>query len=273
MIPIRDNIPAERSPVVNYTLIALCSVAFLFQLAAGDRGQAIVEQFGFVPLRLTNPDVPAVIEQSVPYRTPRGIVVQRELHPLAPAVIPAWATLFTCMFLHGGWMHFLGNMWFLYIFGDNVEDRLGKLGYLALYLVTGLGAGASHLISGPESPVPTIGASGAIAGVMGAYLWLYPKASVLAVIPLFIFIQAFVVPAWVFLGVWFALQLFQGIGSVAAAGGVAWWAHIGGFVLGALIAIVIGRTPLGHESVEARRFPGATSARDALRIRGGERRF
>ena len=241
MIPIRDDIPSRTTPVVNYAIIALCSLAFLIQLfAPAEQGAgAVAERFGMVPLRLTEPQTTPVLRQQVPVRTPLGVQVRVVEHELAAPVIPAWMTLITSMFLHGGWMHFLGNMWFLYIFGDNVEDRFGHLGYLAVYLVTGLLAGLAHYISGPYSPVPTIGASGAIAGVMGAYALLYPRAKVLAVVPVFVILHMVVLPAPIFLGIWFVLQMVSGVSSAAAgaAGGVAWWAHIGGFVAGAGVAL------------------------------------
>lgn len=256
MIPLRDSIPSRTTPLVNYVIIAICAVAFLEQVTAEDSGTAIVQKFGMVPLRLSDPDAEITVPMPVVIETiqgPRQAVVDR---PLQPAAVPVWATLLTCMFLHGGWMHFIGNMWFLYIFGDNVEDRLGHVGYAVAYLATGIAAGLAHFFADPGSPIPTIGASGAIAGVMGAYAYLYPHAKVLAVLPIVIFLQTFVLPAPIFLGIWFALQTFSGIGSITsgAAGGVAWWAHVGGFVAGGLLAVIVGRSPLGHDAVTERRF-------------------
>jgi len=240
--------------MVNYLIIAACSFAFLAQLAAGQDGILLVERFGMIPARLSNPGVAPIIRQSVVVRDAfgreQGAVIEREA---APAAVPIWMTLVTCMFLHGGWMHFLGNMWFLHIFGDNVEDRLGHFGFSLLYLGTGALASLAHVAAGPESPIPTIGASGAIAGVMGAYAWFYPHAKVQAVLPLFIIIQVFVLPAPVFLGIWFLIQTLSGLTS-GATSGVAWWAHIGGFVAGALIALVAGRAHWDHEAVSERRF-------------------
>lgn len=257
MIPLRDNIPSRTTPFVSYAVIALCTVAFLIQAASPDGGGRIAEQLGMVPLRVTDAGAVAVIQQQVAVRDQLGRTgVATVDRVLAPAPIPPWMTVITCMFLHGGWMHFLGNMWFLYIFGDNVEDRLGHVGFTLMYLGTGIAAGLSHLVTDPASPIPTIGASGAIAGVMGAYAWFYPHAKVQAVLPIFIFLQIFVLPAPVFLGIWFAIQTFSGI-SASAAGqttGVAWWAHIGGFVAGALVAIVAGRTHFGNDAVAGRRF-------------------
>jgi membrane associated rhomboid family serine protease len=256
MIPLRDNIQSRTTPLVNYVIIGICSLAFLVQLASGDGGNTIVEQYGLVPLRLTDPQAKPVIRQRVQLRTARGIEDAVIVHELAPPAIPVWLTLVSCMFLHGGWMHFLGNMWFLYIFGDNVEDRLGHAGYLLIYLGTGIAAGMAHYATDNLSVVPTIGASGAIAGVMGAYAWLYPHARVQAVLPLFVIIQVFVLPAPVFFGIWFAIQTFSGISASASgqAVGVAWWAHIGGFIAGAVVALVVGRAHLGREALEERRF-------------------
>ena len=256
MIPLRDSIPSRTTPIVNYAIIAICSLAFLLQLSANDGGNLIVEQYGMVPLRLSDPRATPVIEYQQAVMTPRGVVTEVQKHELAPAAVAPWMTLVTCMFLHGGWMHFLGNVWFLYVFGDNVEDRLGHVGFALLYLGTGVLAGAAHYFSGPQSPVPTIGASGAIAGVMGAYAFLFPHARVLAVLPLVIIIQTFVLPASVFLGIWFLIQTFSGISAAAsgAAGGVAWWAHIGGFVAGLLVGAVVGRSSDARHQVHEHRF-------------------
>ncbi|MDA8743949.1 rhomboid family intramembrane serine protease [Rubripirellula amarantea] len=254
MIPLQDSIPSRRTPFVNYAVIAICSVAFLFQLS--DPTGSIAEQYGMVPVRLSNEDAPTVIQQEVIVQTNRGLERQIATKTIAPSAVAPWLTVLTCMFLHGGWMHFLGNMWFLYIFGDNVEDRLGHIGYAVVYLATGIAAGLTHFYTNMNSVVPTIGASGAIAGVMGAYAWLYPHAKVKAILPIPILIQVFVLPAPVFLGIWFVLQTYNGISASASgqAGGVAWWAHIGGFVAGAGAALLIGRAHLGNEDVGTRRF-------------------
>lgn len=254
MIPLRDSIPARTTPFVNYAIVAICSAVFLAQLA--DPTGTLAEQYGMVPVRLHDPDAPTVLQQQVQIQTPRGIergIVERQI---APSAIVPLGTLVTCMFLHGGWMHFLGNMWFLYVFGDNVEDRLGHVGYLAMYLGTGLAAGLAHYYTNLDSVIPTIGASGAIAGVMGAYACLYPHAKVQAFLPIFIIMPIFVLPAPIFLGVWFLIQTYSGVsaGMSGQAGGVAWWAHIGGFVAGAAIGVLIGRTPLANSPVETRRF-------------------
>lgn len=252
MIPIRDSIASSRTPVVNYALILLCAVSFFAQVSSGDGGQRIIEEFGMVPIRLTDPDVAAVITIREPVQTPRGVMIRERQQVLADPAIAPWLTLITCMFLHGGWMHFLGNMWFLYIFGDNVEDRFGHVGYLVMYLGTGIAAGISHLVTNQASPIPTIGASGAIAGVMGAYALLYPHARVLAVLPIFIFIHSFIVPAPIFLGIWFAMQMLSGMSASEASTGVAWWAHIGGFVAGAIVALIIQMIGYGKTAVTDR---------------------
>ncbi len=235
MFPIRDNIPSRTVPIVNYAIIGLCALAFLAQL--GDQDDSLVYQFGMVPLRVFHPEERIEIREVVP--VPGRGIVQRVLI-LEPSPVNPWITLLTCIFLHGGWMHFLGNMWFLYIFGDNVEDRIGHVGYLLFYLFCGVAASFAHLMTNPESPLPTIGASGAIAGVMGAYFLFYPRARVLSVVPIFVFLHFIVLPAPVFLGIWFLLQLFQSqLITDVTAGGVAWWAHIGGFIVGALGALLL----------------------------------
>lgn len=255
MFPIRDNIPSQTTPVVNYVIIAICSVVFVMQLADGQGGNRLVQEYGMVPLRVSNPDATPVLPAQVLRQTPRGPVASVEPMPLLPAKVPPYLSLLTCIFLHGGWMHFLGNMWFLYIFGDNVEDRCGHFGFALLYLLTGGLASAAHLIAAPDSPIPTIGASGAIAGVMGAYAWFYPHARVQAVLPLIILFPVFVLPAPVFLGIWFIFQTVNGLSAAGASGGgVAWWAHIGGFVAGGVLAVLAGRAHLGHDAVKERRF-------------------
>jgi membrane associated rhomboid family serine protease len=173
-----------------------------------------------------------------------GIVPLRFTHPRLQST-GNYITLLSSMFMHGGWMHIIGNMWSLWIFGDNVEDRMGRGGFLLFYLLSGLAAGAVHIVTNPGSTVPTVGASGAIAGVMGAYLLLFPHSSVVTMVPIFFFLQVVEVPAILFLGFWFLSQLFSGTLSLAVAGtqagGVAWWAHIGGFVVGFLWAVPLRR--------------------------------
>jgi rhomboid family protein len=210
MIPLKDNISSETLPFVNYTLIAINLAVFILQLAMGSNAAGLVSQFGLIPYKVT-----------------------------AGGFGPQYAVLpfFTSMFLHGGWMHLIGNMLFLWIFGDNVEDRMGHFFYLLFYFGSGFGASLLHIVTAPNSPIPTIGASGAIAGVMGAYFVLYPRARVLSLIIIVIFVRTIEIPAIVFLGIWFAMQFFMGLADMAArgsgeVGGIAFWAHVGGFVVG-----------------------------------------
>lgn len=250
MFPIQDNIPSRTTPLVNIGIILVCGIVFFFQLQQGE-SNSLVEQFGMIPARVFQPDEPVEIVDRVLVRTPFGFELREQSRPAAPAIVPPLLTLVTCMFLHGGWMHVIGNLWFLYIFGDNVEDRLGHVGYLLFYFACGVGASAAHLFAGPTSTAPTIGASGAIAGVMGAYFVLYPKAKVLAIIPIFFIIQMIVLPAPVFLGIWFLLQFLQGTWSITSAqgAGVAWWAHIGGFAVGVIIALLLKASDLAKPPV------------------------
>ena len=202
VIPLRDTIPSSRVPVINYTIIAANVGIFLHETTLGPHLDEFVYTYGLVP---------------------------REFAPV---------TLVTSMFLHGGWMHILGNMLYLYIFGDNVEDRLGHLRYLAFYLLCGVAAAATQALTNPHSNVPMIGASGAIAGVSGAYLLFFPRARVVTILPLFIFLQIVEIPAVFFLAVWFLWQLASGVATLRAhevAGGVAFWAHVGGFVSGMVL--------------------------------------
>ncbi len=237
-------------------MIALCGIAFLAQETSSDQSEGIVAKFAMVPLRVTDPNAIPVIDEQRAVRTSRGIEVVHVKQTIGPSPLPPWMTLITCMFLHGGWMHFLGNMWFLYIFGDNVEDRFGHVGFAALYLGTGVLSGLAQYVSAPHSPIPTLGASGAIAGVMGAYAVLYPHARVLTLLPLIVIFTTIVVPAPVFLGLWFLLQIYSGVGSLVGepVAGVAWWAHAGGFVAGAVAALAVSRLRIGNPPVKERHF-------------------
>jgi len=209
MIPIRDTIASKNYPVVNYTLISINVVFFLFELSQGANLDRFLYIYGLVPARYSMPQISSY------FTTGQQLL-----------------SLLSFMFLHGGFWHLLGNMWFLYIFGDNVEDRLGPFRYLVFYLLCGITSGLSHLLLNLHSNMPTIGASGAIAGVMGAYLVLHPHSKILTLIPI-IFIPWFIeIPAFFFLGFWFVLQFLNATGSHGNLGGIAWWAHIGGFVFG-----------------------------------------
>lgn len=220
MIPIRDTTPSKTVPVVNYVIIGINVVFFLIELAQGSAQNHFVYLYGLVPAKFTVPQVSAYF-------------------PLGMKVL----SLFTFMFLHGGWWHLIGNMWSLYIFGDNVEDRLGSARYAVFYLLCGLASGMSQVLFNAHSNIPTIGASGAIAGVMGAYFVLYPGSRILTLIPI-IFIPWFVeIPAFFFLGIWFLLQFLNAAGHSGGASGIAWWAHIGGFVCGIIFLKIFDRIP------------------------------
>ncbi len=220
MLPLRDTIPSKSYPVVNYLIIASNVFVYFIQTAQGPALQKFIFIYGLVPMRYSEPQVGQYFS------------VGQQIF-----------SFFSYMFLHGGLWHLLGNMWSLYIFGDNVEDRLGPFRYLVFYILCGLASGATHLAINWGSRVPTIGASGAIAGVMGAYFLLYPHSKILTFIPIF-FIPYFIeVPAFFFLGLWFLMQFLSAAGSPAHGGGIAWWAHIGGFLFGMLFLKLFLRSP------------------------------
>jgi membrane associated rhomboid family serine protease len=225
MIPIKDDIPSRGYPIVNVTLIVINVVVFLFELSLGPKLESFIRAFAVIPVKYFYSGI----------RLEDGSVI---LFSLEERIIP----LFTSMFLHGGWLHLISNMLYLWIFGDNVEDRMGHFRYILFYLLCGLAAAFAHIVTNAKSDVPTIGASGAIAGVLGAYLMLYPFARVVVVIPILFFWDVIKLPALIVLGFWFVTQIFQGTLALAietsATGGVAWWAHIGGFVFG-MIAVNI----------------------------------
>jgi membrane associated rhomboid family serine protease len=201
MIPLRDIIPSRTTPFVTIGLIVVNALVFFYQLSLGAGVEEFVLYFGLVPAAFS------------------------------------WVTIFTSMFLHGGFLHFAGNMLYLWIFGDNVEDRMGHGRYLFFYLLCGTAAALAQTITDPSSVIPMVGASGSIAGVMGAYFVLYPRSRILTLVPIFFFIQLIEVPAIFFLGIWFVMQFLSGVGSIAnatgePAGGVAFWAHVAGFAAG-----------------------------------------
>ena len=219
MLPLRDKNPSGVVPWAVYGLIAANSLVFVHELSLPPQGlMALVARYGMVPRQVT-------------------LAVGGRADPVTAILVPAIAS----MFLHGGWAHLIGNMWFLHIFGDNVEDRLGHLGFLVFYVFCGLMATAAQYVLYPKSPVPTIGASGAIAGVLGAYVVRWPRAPILTLVPSFYLIQFIELPTVIVLGIWFLLQFFQGAASlgVAFAHGVAYWAHVGGFVTGALLMLAL----------------------------------
>ncbi len=223
MLPLRDTVQRSRFPIVNSILIAINVGIFLYEISLR---QTALDRFflhyALIPynLHLTNP-------------------IQLLLHPF-PVI-----TLVTSMFLHSGWLHIISNMWVLFIFGDNVEDRMGSGRYLFFYLVSGVVANLLQAFVFPLSQIPTLGASGAIAGILGAYFLFYPTARVLTLIPIFIIPWLVELPAIFFLGFWFVTQLFSGVFSLNASsmGGVAWWAHIGGFLFGLIFAKLFAPPP------------------------------
>jgi membrane associated rhomboid family serine protease len=217
MFPLRDSIPSSRRPLVNVTIIVACTAVFLFELSLGPALERFIGVAGFVPARLFQP---AAYDVSLAYSV---------------------QTLLFSMFLHGGWLHLIGNMWFLWVFGDNVEDALGHVGYALFYVFCGTAAALGQAFAAPSATVPMVGASGAIAGVLGAYLVWYPWARVKTFLFFGFFFTMVDLPAPLFLVLWFVIQFFSGTLSLATAGaatgGVAWFAHVGGFLAGALIAV------------------------------------
>jgi membrane associated rhomboid family serine protease len=216
MFPLRDDNPTTITPIVTWALIAVNAIVFLYQLSLGPNGsQLFVFQYGAIPAVVTGAQ-----------NLPRNI-----------ATVPPFLSIFTSMFLHGGWMHLIGNMWFLWIFGNNIEEAMGGLRYFVFYVICGFFASAAHIMSNAGSTIPSIGASGAIAGVLGAYLMLYPRAKVLTLVFVFFFIRLLWIPAGFVLVIWFIIQLLSGsMTGYQSGGGVAFWAHVGGFIAG--IALV-----------------------------------
>lgn len=217
MIPLRDKNPTDRVPFVNISIIVLNVAAFVYELSLGPRLEVFFFQFGLVP---------------------QSFLASINSYEI---ITNSFTPLFTSMFLHGGWMHLGGNMLYLWIFGDNVEDKIGHGRYLLFYLLCGIAASFLHVLIDPTSTIPTVGASGAISGILGAYLIMFPRARVVTVIPIFVFLHVAELPALFVLGFWFVIQFFNGLLSLgyqtAGMGGVAWWAHIGGFVAGLVLVI------------------------------------
>jgi membrane associated rhomboid family serine protease len=229
MFPIRDDNPTLRTSVTTWAIIGMNVACWVFIQGLGSEGPLAesICRLGAIPAELLGTVPPGT-------RVPLG--------PRAVCVLegtPHWSTLVTAMFMHGGWMHIIGNMWFLAIFGDNVEDSMGRIRFLAFYMLCGLAAGLTQVLVQPGSALPMVGASGAIGGVMGAYAILYPRAPVHMLIIIFFYFTRIIVPAWVLLGYWFLIQLFSGFGSLGAAGGgTAFWAHVGGFTAGVTLVFV-----------------------------------
>jgi membrane associated rhomboid family serine protease len=211
MFPISDDNPRIETPMVTWSIIAVCVLVFFWQLSLGTNGGEIaIYEFGMIPARLFG---------------------AAELDPEL-VVVPAWSTVFTSMFMHGGWLHLGFNMLFLWIFGDNVEDSMGHARYLIFYLACGTAAALAQAVVNPDSTVPMVGASGAISGVLGAYLLLHPHATIRTVIFLGLFVTMMHLPALIVLGLWFLMQLVSAALSTSGVPGVAFWAHVGGFVAG-----------------------------------------
>jgi membrane associated rhomboid family serine protease len=259
-IPFHDDNPVRRTPLVNYVLVAINVLVFIWTARLTElQQQMLVYRRGFVPARIaqltTRQPIVVPVEEVVHNSFFGRVQVQRPL-PLDANPREIWLSLITCMFLHGSWMHVLGNMWFLYLFGNNVEDRLGPLPYLILYMLGGLIASGSHWLFDPHSTVPVIGASGAVAAILGAYTIAWPWARVQAFVFLFIFVTIIEVPALVVNGVWFIAQIVAGQEAMrrATAGGVAWWAHTGGFIAGLLLmplfSALVGRKNVEYKLID-----------------------
>jgi len=253
MFPLRDENPTELVPVVTFVIIAINVLVWLLvQQAGGGEGfLASLCAYGAIPADIT------------------GSLGAGDLIQLGPdlscrASGLGWLTLLTSMFMHGGWMHLIGNMWFLWVFGNNVEDSMGHVRFVIFYLLCGALASVAHIVTDPGSIVPTVGASGAISGIMGAYLVLYPKVRVQTLIFLVFYIRVFLLPAWVLLAQWFVIQLVSGAGTLGAeGGGVAFWAHIGGFVAGLALIKLFERPQL----VDAKRNKVQLSRDELLGLR------
>jgi rhomboid family protein len=230
LFPLKDDLPTRTTPVITVGLIVLNALAFVYQvlLQVGELGegagaaQAFVMEFGLIPCRVTGA---CAVASDLP----------------SPAL-----TVFSSMFLHGGFFHIAGNMLYLWIFGNNVEDTLGHGRFTAFYLASGIGAAAAQILAGPDSQVPMIGASGAISGVLGAYVVLFPHASVLTLVIFGFFWRVVRIPAVLVLGFWMVVQILNGLGSFGAGGGVAWFAHIGGFVAGMGLLLLLRPRPTGR---------------------------
>jgi membrane associated rhomboid family serine protease len=246
LLPFADDNPHTTVPVVNYTLIGLCIAAFVWQMSLGQRGgEAAIHAFGLVPGHLL------------------GTV---RLDPRVD-VLPAWATIFTSMFLHGGLMHLGGNMLYLWIFGDNIEASLGRVRYLIFYLLCGIAAALGQTLVAPDSAIPMIGASGAISGVLGAYFVLHPRANIRVFVWLFVYISVWNLPAFLVLGGWFLMQLWSSLTAVAGQPGVAFAAHAGGFIAGVVLVFFFRRR--GVRLFEPPRSRAFALERRPIRLRRG----
>ena len=219
MIPIRDRNPSGTFPYVTIGIIVINVLIFLYELSLGSGLGEFIMRFGVVPLKVSY------------YSQASDLTFINTFFPFISSI-----------FLHGGFIHLIGNMWFLWIFGDNIEDKLGHFKFIAFYFLCGIIASSVHVFFNSQSNVPCVGGSGAIAGVLGAYMVTFPRARVVTIVPLFVFIQVMELPAIVVLGFWFVIQFFNGAASITASAsgaGVAWWAHIGGFAAGVIILYII----------------------------------
>ncbi|HDP25325.1 MAG TPA: rhomboid family intramembrane serine protease [Deltaproteobacteria bacterium] len=226
MFPLRDENPTLHTSFATFLIIALNAAAWIFLQGFGMNPELAISvcRFGLIPGELLGIVPPGT-------QVPMGREISCVIDGSA-----SWLTVFSSMFMHGGWLHLIGNMWFLYLFGDNVEDAMGPVRFVVFYLICGVAAVAAQMISNPASPIPMVGASGAIGGVMGAYVLLYPRAPVHVLVFFGFFITRIVVPAYFMLGFWFLLQVIEGIFTLGApGGGVAFWAHIGGFLAGVVL--------------------------------------
>lgn len=226
MFPLRDENPTEIFPIFTILLIIANVAVWFYVQGAGMSGETLQQSvctFGAIPAEITGATgvLPETLQRIGAGCPPGGLT---------------WEAILTSMFLHGGWFHLIGNMWFLWIFGNNIEDSFSRIRFLLFYAICGLAAAGAHIFSAPNSAVPMVGASGAISGIMGAYLVLYPRVRVFTLFFFIIFIRVIPLPAWVMLLYWFAIQVFSGTATPAEGGGVAFWAHVGGFAAGVILA-------------------------------------
>jgi membrane associated rhomboid family serine protease len=240
MIPYHDDNQTQRTPVITITIIGLNVLAWLLVQGAGS-AQALARSvcnFGLIPGELTG-----MVAPGTRFRLGDGLVC-------VVGANPAITNIFTSMFLHGSWLHLIGNMWFLWLFGNNIEDSMGRLRFVVFYLVCGVAAALGQVATNPATPIPMVGASGAISGVMGAYLVLYPRVRVYSLVPIGFFLASVPLPAWLMLVYWFVLQLVGGLAARGDVGGVAFWAHVGGFVAGLALIKLFARPDYvsGHRS-------------------------
>jgi membrane associated rhomboid family serine protease len=244
VFPLRDENPTELVPVITMALIAINLAVWFMVQGAGLDPETLygsVCTYGAIPAEITGSSLASPAEPVL--CAPGGL---------------SWTALLTSMFLHGGWLHLIGNLWFLWIFGNNIEDSMGHLRFLLFYLITGLAASGAHIASAPGSPIPMVGASGAISGIMGAYLLLYPRVRVHTLFIIIILVRIVALPAWVMLGYWFLIQLAAGTMTTGSDAGVAFWAHIGGFVAG----LVLVKPFENRQLVDAKRSKVKLDRRD-----------